>query len=82
MAKSTGPENIGPENAISTLFAGQAVNRSAAITFGNNGNFPPSAAAEKQFAGATGGARGIRTRGTTDPGTCYRAATADALASG
>jgi hypothetical protein len=41
-----------------------------------------SADVETVRAGRIGGARGIRTRGTTDPGTCYGAATADAPAPG
>ena len=64
MAKSQGPENIGRENAVPPPSASQAVTSPTAITFENNGNLPPPVGPEKQFRGAGGGAKRIRTAGT------------------
>lgn len=64
MTKSQGRENIAPENAISPPSSGQPVTSPTAMTFGNNGHFPPSAAAEKLFLKAYGAPGRIR---TSDP---------------
>ena len=46
MAKPPASENIGAENVLWRNCVGAAVPSQTAITFGNNGNFSPSAAAE------------------------------------
>ena len=63
-ARSTGPENIGPERPLPDLLAHGAVLSTSRITLENNGKIRPEPDRENAFAGASGGWGGIRTHGT------------------
>lgn len=66
LAKSTGPENIGSENAIPAPSTGEPVNSPAAITFEDNGKIRPRPDWETPFARASGGGDGTTVEPSLD----------------
>ena len=60
-AQATASENIGPERTLPGLLAPEQVNSPSRITLEKNGKIWPQPDRENAFAGASGGAEGIRT---------------------
>ena len=76
-AKSSGPENVGPERLLPGYLAAKLVLSPTRITLENNGKIRHQPDWENALVGVSGGEGGIRTHGRRKPTTVFETATID-----